>query len=41
MAYQDFRQFLALLRQEGELIDIDRPVALDDVGKVMKQSYVQ
>ena len=41
MAFQDFRQFLALLRQQGELIDIDRPVALDDVAKVMKQSYVQ
>ena len=39
MPYQDFRQFLDVLRQHGELIDIDRPVALADVGKVMKQSY--
>src|SRR5215831_11165531 len=39
MPYQDFRQFLDVLRQHGELIDIDRPVALTDVGKVMKQSY--
>ena len=39
MPYQDFRQFLDVLRQHGELIDIDRPVALSDVGKAMKQSY--
>jgi 2,5-furandicarboxylate decarboxylase 1 len=39
MPYQDFRQFLDVLRQHGELIDIDRPVALNDVGKAMKQSY--
>ena len=39
MPYQDFRQFLDVLRQHGELIDIDRPIALDDVGKAMKQSY--
>src|SRR6202030_3070812 len=39
MPYQDFRQFLDVLRQHGELVDIDRPVALSDVGKAMKQSY--
>src|SRR5947199_10483259 len=39
MPYEDFRQFLDVLRQHGELIDIDRPVALSDVGKAMKQSY--
>jgi len=39
MPYQDFRQFLDALRQHGELIDIDRPVALADIGKAMKQSY--
>jgi UbiD family decarboxylase len=39
MPYQDFRQFLDVLRQHGELIDVDRPVALSDVGKAMKQSY--
>src|SRR6266849_6543730 len=39
MPYQDFRQFLDVLRQHGELVDIDRPVALGDVGKAMKQSY--
>ena len=39
MPYQDFRQFLHALRQHGELIDIDRPVALADIGKAMKQSY--
>jgi 2,5-furandicarboxylate decarboxylase 1 len=41
MPYQDFRQFLDVLRREGELIDIDRPVALEDVGKAMKHSYVR
>ena len=39
MPYQDFRQFLDVLRQQGELIDVDRPIALGDVGKAMKQSY--
>ena len=29
----------AVLRQHGELIDIERPVALSDIGKAMKQSY--
>ena len=41
MPYQDFRQFLDELRRHGELIDIDRPIALDDVGKALKQSYVR
>ena len=41
MPYQDFRQFLDALRQHGELIDVNRPVALNDVGKAMKQSYVR
>ena len=39
MPYQDFRQFLDVLRQHGELLDINRPIALTDVGKAMKQSY--
>jgi len=39
MPYQDFRQFLDVLRQQGELIDVDRPIALADIGKAMKQSY--
>src|SRR4051812_17166412 len=39
MPYQDFRQFLEVLRQQGELIDVDRPVALTDIGKAMKHSY--
>jgi hypothetical protein len=33
LPYQDFRQFLDVLRQHGELIDVNRPVALNDVGK--------
>ena len=41
MPYQDFRQFLDVLRQHGELIDVNRPVALNDVGKAMKQSYMR
>jgi len=41
MPFQDFRQFLDVLRQQGELIDVDRPVALNDVGKAMKQSYAK
>src|SRR5258708_19684363 len=38
MPYQDFRQFLDVLRQHGELVDVNRPVALNDVGKAMKQT---
>lgn len=41
MPYQDFRQFLDVLRRHGELVDVNRPIALDDVGKAMKQSYVR
>ena len=40
MAYNDFREFLAVLREQGELVDIDRPVALSDVGKILKHAYV-
>jgi len=39
MLYQDFHQFLDVLRRHGELADVDRPVALSDVGKAMKHSY--
>src|SRR3954451_8496440 len=39
MPYHDFRQFLDTLRQHGELVDVNRPIALTDVGKAMKQSY--
>jgi len=42
MPYQDFRQFLDVLRKHGELVDIDRPIDLrTDVGKALKQSYVR
>src|SRR5262249_59579525 len=41
MAYQDFREFLGVLRGHGELIDIDTPVALSDVGKALKQSNMR
>ncbi|SFZ83074.1 4-hydroxy-3-polyprenylbenzoate decarboxylase [Devosia enhydra] len=40
MPYNDFREFLAVLRSKRELIDIDRHVPLTDVSKVMKHSYV-
>lgn len=41
MPYQDFRQFLDALRQHGELIDIDRPMHLDnDIPKALKQISV-
>src|SRR3990172_11149484 len=29
MPYQDFRQFLDVLREHGELVDFDRPVDLN------------
>ena len=38
MAYRDFREFLDALRAHGELVDIDRPVPLEDVGKILKKS---
>ncbi len=41
MPFQDFRQFLDVLRQHGELVDVNRPIGLNDVGKAMKQSYVR
>src|SRR3984957_20692212 len=41
MPFADFRQFLDVLRQHGELIDLNRPVALNDVGKAMKQAYAR
>ena len=41
MAFEDFRAFLDVLRREGELIDIDRPFELNDVGKAMKHSYAR
>jgi 4-hydroxy-3-polyprenylbenzoate decarboxylase/2,5-furandicarboxylate decarboxylase 1 len=37
--FQDFRQFLDALRKQGELIDIDRPVALElEVAKALRKS---
>lgn len=41
MPYQDFRDFLTVLRRHGELVDVTRPIALNDVGKAMKQSYAR
>lgn len=38
MPYRDFRDFLSVLRKHGELVDIDRPIGLDDVGKALKKS---
>ncbi len=41
MPFEDFREFLAVLREHGELIDIARPIGLEDVGKAMKHSYAR
>lgn len=39
MPFRDFREFLDALRAQGELIDVDRPVALElDVAKAMRKS---
>lgn len=39
MPFQDFREFLDALRARGELIDVDRPVALElEVAKAMRKS---
>lgn len=39
MPFKDFREFLDALRSRGELVDIDRPVALDlEVGKALRKS---
>jgi 2,5-furandicarboxylate decarboxylase 1 len=39
MPYQDFRQFLQVLKREGELVEINRPIPLADIGKALKKSY--
>lgn len=39
MSYQDLRAFLTVLREKGELLDVNRPVALDlEVGKALRKS---
>ena len=39
MPFQDFRDFLTALRDQGELVDVDRPVALDlEVAKGLRKS---
>ncbi|CDR35168.1 UbiD family decarboxylase [Criblamydia sequanensis] len=39
MAYKDFREFLEVLKEKGELIEINRKVALDlEVGKALRKS---
>ncbi len=39
MAYRDFREFLAKLREVGEFVDVDRPVdPYLEVGKALKKS---
>ncbi|MCC9186264.1 UbiD family decarboxylase [Mycolicibacterium mageritense] len=39
MPFDDFRSFLAALRNQGQLIDVDRPVALElEVAKAMRKS---
>ena len=41
MAYGDFRAFLDVLRREGELVDIDARIGMDDVGKALKHAYAR
>ena len=41
MPFHDFRQFLDVMRQQGELVDINQPVALTDVGKALKHAYAK
>ena len=41
MPFHDFRQFLDVMRQQGELVDINRPIALTDVGKALKHAYAK
>jgi hypothetical protein len=37
--FQDFREFLDALRKQGELFDVDRPVALElEVAKALRKS---
>ena len=39
MPFQDFRAFLDALREHGELVDVDRPVALElEVAKALRKS---
>jgi 2,5-furandicarboxylate decarboxylase 1 len=39
MPFRDFREFLDALRQHGELVDVDRPVALElEVAKALRKS---
>jgi 2,5-furandicarboxylate decarboxylase 1 len=39
MPFQDFREFLDALRKQGELFDVDRPVALKfEVAKALRKS---
>ncbi len=39
MPYEDFREFLTVLREKGELIEVDRPVSLNlEVGKALRKS---
>ena len=42
MPYEDLRQFLDVLRQHGELVNVDRPIDLrSEVAKALKQTYVR
>ena len=39
MPFDDFRSFLTALRAQGQLIEVDRPVALElEVAKAMRKS---
>lgn len=39
MAYRDLREFMAALEERGDLLVVERPVALDEIGKALKRAY--
>lgn len=41
MPFRDLRAFLDLLRRNRELVNVDGPVKLGDVGKALKQTYAK
>jgi len=41
MPFHDFRHFLDVMRQQGELVDINQEIALTDVGKALKHAYAK
>lgn len=39
MPYEDFREFINALREQGELLEVERPISLNlEVGKALRKS---